>query len=517
MIKVKLFFLTLVMLLSDISIASVDSLNSEAQGGSELDAQEQQVLFSELPDVIIRNIFSRLSMQDVYNFSRTCHTLKNFVADNAFIARNFFSKLSSWQQDKIKRNAAAISEKQLTAWVNQFTDKEQIADDLINLKNSGCSYFPHVLWHTISLLMVNCSKFRLCHKAYLPQDSCDFRFSADSRHAVCLRNREIVILSQDNNGEWIKKSTTNYKSDIKNISFHNDSSHVQIIDDNKNHTIWGLDTNGEWCNKFTCIHETSHRTCCISDNYLHMVTIDTNCHGKRVSIWSLEPNGQLTGETIIGESTEIFNKPIIYFSPDNANIISTLYNGISSVWGLGIDGKWVEKAILSNNEKVYYVKMSADGSHILIGNDMSLDVLSMNDSGAWIQKTHIPVIRHMEPKGVRSKAGSRICSKYMRKSKISVIIRMVPKAISADGTHVVIHDTSSGQIQIWCLISAGKWIVTAFIEGYVTKAIFSADGRHLALGCNNGCIMVWGLTKDKEMDRKSQNLSLQRQHQDHLL
>ncbi|MDP0588859.1 MAG: F-box protein [Candidatus Endonucleobacter bathymodioli] len=458
----------------------MDFLNSEAQGGSELDAQEQQeqqVLFSELPDVIISNIFLRLSVQDVYSFSKTCHKLKDFVADNAFIARNFFSKLSSCQQDEFKRIAATISEKQLTAWVNQFTYKEQAANDPINLKNSGYLYFPHVLWYTISKLMVNCSKFSLTHKSYFSNHSYDLRFSADSRHLVCKSlGRSVIIWSQDNNGEWAKEYTIPYNSTLEKVYFHGDTSHVPTIDDNGHHTIWGLDTNGKWCKIFTLTHEIRHKSLNISGNCRYVVTTDTISHGDSISIWRVGPTGQLTDETIICKFAERLKKKCISFSSDSTDLVIAFCNAASSVWGIGMDGKWVKKAILSGTGEIV---MSTNGSHILTGSNIpetAINILSkQQDSGDWVYKTTTPT-----PTG--------LCYQ---------------EAISSDGTHVVLSNLF-GNIKICSLRTAEEWIETAFTEEVVrTKnIIFSSDNLHLAFGCDNGYIMAWGLTKDKEWIEK---------------
>ncbi|MDP0588932.1 MAG: hypothetical protein QS748_06965 [Candidatus Endonucleobacter bathymodioli] len=476
MIKIQLFFLTLVMLLSDTSIASVVSLCSDAQDGSEFDTQQQQVLFLEFPDVVISNILSRLSFHDTYKVSITCHTLKDFVADNAFIARNFFSKLSSWQQDEVKRNAATISEKQLTAWVNQFTDKEQTAGDLIKLKNRGYRYFPHVLWHTISKLMVNCSKFILTQKSYLSDLYYDLQFSADSCYVVCRSfGSEVIIWGQDkNNGEWIKQSTIPYHCVIKNVCFQGDTSHV-LVEDHGLNTIWGLDTNREWCKKITFVNEIRYRSFDISGNCRYIVTTDSSRGYYDISIWRLGPTGQLTDETVICEPADGLSKNSIYFSSDGTDLVCSFYHGTSSVWGIGVDGKWVKKAILSNNGSVD-TAISANGSHILTestNNENNVNIWSKQDSGNWVYTTTIPTGR-----------------------------RCNPKAISSDGTHVVLSD-EFGRIKICSLRTAEEWIATDFTHEVVSNISFSSDNLHLVLGGRNGVITVWGLGKDKEWTEKA--------------
>ncbi|MDP0590319.1 MAG: F-box protein [Candidatus Endonucleobacter bathymodioli] len=483
---IRLFSLALAMLLSGMNIASLDGLDADMQGLEDNVLEDQEILLSQLPCICVNNIFSYLNIDDLCRLSRTCRSSRNLICNHYAVAKVWFSRLSIWQKSQLKSRAAEISEDELRAFIKQFGGDEKVADDLVILKNNKKYYFPYVLFHTVSGLMSNCYKFRLERTARIADNVFCARFNYDGRHAVIMDwDNTVMIFSMENDGQWMKKATVPHEFALKQATFRGDASHVETTEFDDNATIWGLGMNGEWSEKFTfTIVNDDISVLAISDNCRYMVVRD----GVNISILGLGATGEWTEKTFIINVSKSrrynYRKRVgISFSSDSTHVMITGFACVSSVWGMGMDGKWERKALLAGVGEMNRAIFSASGSHILMsGYRGDNKIWGRNEEGEWVNTATMIVSKIDLPSAISAKDSNTIST--------------LPSAISANGLHVVITDGCKRCAMIYSQIRTGhrtgQWVSTLVLIG-INTVDFSSDSCHLVFGCRDNTVRVWSL------------------------
>ncbi|MDP0590243.1 MAG: F-box protein [Candidatus Endonucleobacter bathymodioli] len=475
----RLFSLILALFLSGTSTASLDVLDADEQD-SELKVKNRKVVFSNLDDLVLNNLFSRLSIRDLSSLSRTCHTLYNSILDNGAIAKVWFSRLSSGQQTQFKSRAEDLSEEELRAWIDQFAGKAQLADEMSALKKKGAKYFPHVLFHTVSGLMTKCSKLKLDHIANLADDLGNVKLSADGRHVVI-------------------------------TSYNHADSHLQYPNFKETKTtIWGVDTDGELYEKLTFVRKDNLQVHAFSDNGSYIVAQDID--GCGISILSQGTAGQWIDKTpIILDERLSSNSPCVInitFNSDSAHLFINCGANKLLVWSLGMDGRWSQTGLILMKERVSKLFSSADGSHLVIRclYINGVNFWSKNNRGEWaISKTFTGVNKNSDISGVSSNMrhvvvtshnGTKIFSQRTSEEWIGQTVSAWSSTtanFSDDNCHVVLACTDYS-IRVCSLGKNKKWIKKAVVDiprssvhnhNLFNKSSFSADGRYIIVISNN--------------------------------
>ncbi|MDP0589909.1 MAG: F-box protein [Candidatus Endonucleobacter bathymodioli] len=490
--KIRPFFLIIAMFLSSTSIAVFDLLDADEQG-SDLNVKEQKVVSPVFLDSVLHNLFSRLSIRDLSNLSRTCHELNALILSNGAIAKVWFSRLSTEQQTQFTKSAASTSEGELRAWIAQFAGKPKLADEMITLKNQGYKYFPHILFHKVSGLMNKCSKFRLEEIACLVcQLDHAVRFSADGRH--------VVIISVDH-----------------------DDSYVQTTEFSEGNTIiQGVGTDRECYEKVIFVRKDNilelvlsdnGRYHAISDNDRYMVVNDIELIGDHAILGMVEQWADKT-PIIIDELIKNCRAKVhsISFSPDSTHMLITFSIGMCSVWSLGICGIWSQTGFLSKKYSVCKAFFSGDGSHIVtrvVGN--VINIWSKNAYGYWVDETTVPMGKWADPIGISTDnrqivvifcGGTKIYSQRATGVWVGAVVskvRAITANFSDDGCHVVLACTDSS-IRVCRLGKNNEWAEkVSFVisrgdsDEPHYKACFSADGRHIIVISNYKRVLIFKL------------------------
>ena len=109
-----------------------------------------------LPDDCLVNIANRLTLKKLSVFTRTCKVVHSIFSDDVLFCKKWFSRFEPQQQALFSKVAKGITEKELRAWVGQFSNnngeqKEQIVADL--MKKHEAIYFTDFLFFKICRLM----------------------------------------------------------------------------------------------------------------------------------------------------------------------------------------------------------------------------------------------------------------------------------------------------------------------------------------------------------------------------
>ncbi len=204
--------------------------------------EESHVPLLRLPIELRWEILKYLGSRDLMNISRTC---KKYHEDtkNDFVKAHCFLNDYPGYKTKWTAIAASLDDRQIQAWVAQFSGEPGISTSLCRAK--GGNDFPALLFYKTSYLMRNARFFKAQEKGCISHD--DWvrlgTFSPSGRHVVTVGyDHTAKIWGLDTDGHWTQKGGISHDDWIRSASFSPDGRYVVTASDDHTAKIWLLKT-----------------------------------------------------------------------------------------------------------------------------------------------------------------------------------------------------------------------------------------------------------------------------------
>ncbi|MBO9482859.1 WD40 repeat domain-containing protein [Salinisphaera sp. G21_0] len=494
-----------------------------SNGMSVVPCQDQCPLLH-LPEPPLLRLLGYLSFREILATAKTCTYLNQVITDEHLLARSWFAKLATHQQNQFKEIARDISDRDLRHWLGQFTtdttlvgklynqcpEEQTTNDGLKTCKAQRRKYFPQVLFYTVSKLMADCRQFKpvLAGKILRIHDN-TISLNTHGDHLVILKNYQTgIIFGYTANSSWHKQARFSFDYDFgtgfpqPNFKTHGH----QVLACRKNTAkIFAYNADKSCTEQLAIIHEGKISSADLScDGHHAVITCDDG--SARIHSWND------TGHwTLAADITDFRRNLKARFSPDGSRVL-THSDSCTKIHGRNEEGDWTLEA--TSDFYADSVTFSPDSSHVLMFNcyqegivAKTAKILSLNKDGGWLESnplTHnegsvIRVIaspdgRHVitvnrkdgETDSITMKILSRDSnSDWTEKTgNIPIIIhngaQHWPK-FSPDSRHVMVSKNTSN-LEILSYDKRGNWIPTSIPCLEKSKrAFFSPDSRHAAI------------------------------------
>lgn len=294
---------------------------------------------------------------------------------------------------------------------------------------------------------------------------------------------------------WIKTLHVPTQDQVESVYFTENSAYLILIYCTEPDKVFRL-KGGEYWEIHSSIPAKAKDTLLPAtiwnDDLYMMATCRTERNTKIATLFSLGIDG-------IWMEKAIFPAVLIYAvgtSVDGIHVVTQNYTdnskSLAKVWSLGPDGGFKEKGIFRNEKdayderylddfsildrEVYKVELSKDCRHlVVIDHDNNVILCSQNGDGVWVEKVTI---------------------KDQRYTKILTF--------SDDSAHLSMYfyDEEGEKIfRIWNLKMNGEWVEDIILspsDGFVNSIVFSNDGSNMLISYDNGNVKIWGKHKGCE-------------------
>ncbi|MGI2029295.1 WD40 repeat domain-containing protein [Endozoicomonas acroporae] len=493
-----------------------------SNGMSVVPCQDQCSLLY-LPEPPLLRLLGYLSFREILATAKTCTYLNQVITDEHLLARSWFAKLATHQQNQFKEIARDISDRDLQHWLRQFTTDTAVVGKLCSQylaaqttddgrktgETQKRKYFPQVLFYTVSKLMADCRQFEpVLATKILGVDGNTLSLNTRGDQLVILKNyRTGLIFGYTANSSWHKQARFNfdYESNTSRplYNFESNSRHVLAC---RKHTakIFAYNADKSCTEQLDIFHGDRISSADLSYDGHHAVI---TCDDGSARIHSWNDTGRWT---LAADITDFRRNLQARFSPDGSRVL-THSNSCTKIHRRNEEGGWTLEA--TSDFSAESVTFSPDGSHVLMYSDIEginakiAKILSLNKDGGWLESAPLtdnggsvirviasPDGRHVitvnrkdgEPDSITMKILSRDSnSDWTEKTgNIPIIIhndaRYWPK-FSPDSRHVMVSKNTSN-LEILSCDQRGNWIPTSIpcLEKR-KRAFFSPDSRHAAI------------------------------------
>ncbi|WP_422462273.1 F-box/WD repeat-containing protein [Endozoicomonas sp. ALB115] len=493
-----------------------------SNGMSVVPCQDQCSLLY-LPEPPMLRLLGYLSFREIIATAKTCTYLNQIITDEHLLARSWFAKLATHQQNQFKEIARDISDRDLQHWLGQFTTDttvvgklcgqylaEQTTDDGRKTgETQKRKYFPQVLFYTVSKLMADCRQFKpvLAKKI---NDAPDATISLNTHgdHLMILGNHHRgTIFGYTANRPWHKQASFSFDDELCTglplANFETHGHHV-LACRGRTAKIFAYNADKSCTEQLDIFHGGRISSADLSYDGHHAVII---CDDGSARIHSWNDTGHWT---LAADITDFRRHLKARFSPDGSRVL-THSNSCTKIHRRNEEGGWTLE--VTSDFYARSVTFSPDGSHVLMYscyrgiNAKIAKILSLNKDGGWLESaplTHkegsvIRVIaspdgRHVITINQKDRETNSITMKILSRDSnsdwtettdnIPIILpndtRLWPK-FSPDGCHVMISKSDSN-LEILSCDKRGNWMqspIPLFRKG--KRAVFSPNSNHAAI------------------------------------
>ncbi|WBA81310.1 WD40 repeat domain-containing protein [Endozoicomonas sp. GU-1] len=493
-----------------------------SNGMSVVPCQDQCSLLH-LPEPPLLRLLGYLSFREILATAKTCTYLNQVITDEHLLARSWFAKLATHQQNQFKEITRDISDRELQHWLRQFTPDttlagklcsqylaEQTTDDGRKIgETQKKKYFPQVLFYTVSKLMADCRQFKpVLAKEILDTPGYAISLSTHGDHLVILSNHHTgTIFGYTANSPWHKQASFSFDywltADLPISNFETHGRHV-LACDKHTATILAYNADNSCTEQLTIFHEGRISSADLSCDG-HQAVIICDDGSARIHSWNDAGHW-----TLAADITDVRRRLKARFSPDGSRVL-THSNSCTKIHRRNEEGGWTLEA--TSDFYAESVTFSPDGSHVLMYSCYRgiiakiAKILSLNKDGGWLESaplTHnegsvIRVIaspdgRHVITTNQKDGETDSITMKILSRDSnsdwtektgnIPIIIhngaQYWPK-FSPDSRHVMVSKNTSN-LEIRSCDKRGNWIPTSIpcLEER-KRGFFSPDSRHAAI------------------------------------
>ncbi|WP_252178714.1 F-box-like domain-containing protein [Endozoicomonas sp. 4G] len=492
----------------------------------------QESLLIGLPIELQVHIISFLKHRDVVRLQQVCTHFHKIIEDNHELAKAWYRQFTSPHQYRLKRALPTKDVKQLTQWLQLFTNDKQFITSLMEHREK--TYFPALFYFTQTRLMSECEKFEVDTKATIIHD-----------HGIMsvktlLNGLYIAVSGQDNMARiyvrqfnesqsefsWVEKNKISHNKCVEKVRFSNDARRLVTHSFDYTGKICREMNDGSWQKEFTISHKNAIRTIAFCPNNQYLVTASWDgtakiltlkddelweekdlisldrsiesaefsydgqrlviaCRDNTAKIYGLK-NGLWEPEMNITHDSPVLSA---FFSCDNRHVVTISKNEKLKLHGLMDNGLWQEKELAFNDDQVKSAIFSRDGHRLLITSEERTETIyDEEDDGWWDNGFGEQVSFKVTIYGEKDDGS------WEHEITISHDDQIISAALSRDGRYALTASTD-GKAKILCRDDNGSWVVEAIVRHNrgIKSAIFSYDSRHVVTTSSDGTVMIYSL------------------------
>ncbi|WP_252178716.1 F-box/WD40 repeat-containing protein [Endozoicomonas sp. 4G] len=483
----------------------------------------QESLLIGLPIELQVHIFSFLKHRDIVRLQQVCTHFHQIIENNHELAKAWYRQFTSPQQYRLKRALPTKDVKQLTQWLQLFTNDQQLITSLVEHREKD--FFPALFYFTQTRLMSECEKFEVDTKAIIVHDH-----EIMSVRTI-LNGLYIVVSGQDNMARiyvrqfnesqsefsWVEKNKISHNKCVEKVRFSNDARRLVTHSFDYTGKICREMNDGSWQKEFTISHKNAIRTIAFCPNNQYLVTASWDGTAK---ILTLKDDELWEEKDLISLDRSIESAE---FSYDGQRLVIACRDNTAKIYGLK-NGSWEPEMNITHDSPVLSAFFSCDNRHLVtISNNKKLKLHGLMDNGLWQEKElafndgqfksvifsrdgHRLLITSEENNGsLDTGSGDEVSFKvtiygeeddgsWEHEITIFHDAQIVSAALTHDGRYALTA-SADGKAKILCRDDNGSWRVGVIIRHNrkITSAGFSFDSRHVVTASSDGTAMIYSL------------------------